>query len=313
MSPKTYSPGEADPWTLSTGRRGYLRETYEGPSQLLPELNIFGWLHFHTTLPGALEPDRHPDTFEIHYMVRGHLRWWVDRESDHHDFSTGNVFIIHPNELHGGDDGSLQPCEHFWLRVRFPDSGPMPSLTAEETRMLREAYRQLTYRTFPVSSEVKEFLNRLLEEHRHGSSLESLLMARSMLHAFLITILRDHKRHCQVLKSLPLMTWHVRHTLEWLDGKLFEPDLNLNALAENVRLSPARLRARFKAETGYTLHEYIIHRRIEEARQRLSEPKDDITNIAHALGFSSSQYFATVFRRSTGMTPGEYRDKHQKP
>ena len=71
-------------------------------------------------------------------------------------------------------------------------------------------------------------------------------------------------------------------------------------------------RARFKAETGYTLHEYLIHRRVEEAHRRLSSTDEDITNIAHNLGFSSSQYFATVFRRETGMTPGEYRDSHRK-
>ncbi len=304
-------PIDPGPWAMSTGRRGYLRETYEGPTQLLSELDIFGWLRFHTTLPGALKPDRHPDAFEIHYMVRGHLRWWVGKETEQHDFSTGKVFVIQPNELHGGDEGSIQPCEHYWFRIRFPDAGSLPTLTKPETKALREAYRQLTYRTFAASPEVKEFFERLLEEHRHGQSEDSLLMARSMLHALLITILRDHKHYCQAAKPQPLVTWHVRRTLEWLEGKLFQPEANLESVAENVGLSPAGLRTRFQAETGYTLHEYIIHRRIEEARRRLSDTKDDITDIAHDLGFSSSQYFATVFRRSTGVTPGEYRDSHQ--
>jgi AraC-like DNA-binding protein len=51
---------------------------------------------------------------------------------------------------------------------------------------------------------------------------------------------------------------------------------------------------------------------VEEAHRRLADTNEDITNIAHNLGFSSSQYFATVFRRETGMTPGEYRETHQK-
>lgn len=114
-------PIDSDPWAISTGQRGYMRETYEGPTQLLPELAIFGWLRFHTTLPGALKPDRHRDAFEIHYMVRGHLRWCVEKEQ--HEFSTGRVFIIHPNELHGGDEGSIQPCEHYWFRIQFPAKG----------------------------------------------------------------------------------------------------------------------------------------------------------------------------------------------
>lgn len=312
MPPKIIPLVGTGPWASSTGQRGYLRETYEGPNQLLPELEIFGWLRFHNSLPGALEPDRHPGAFEIHYMVRGHLRWWVGKETDQHDFNTGKVFVIQPDELHGGEEGSIQPCEHYWLRIRFPENEPLPSLTAANTKVLREAYQQISYRTFAASPEVKEFLERLLEEHRNGRSEESLLMARSMLHALLITILRDHKRHCHAAKSQPLVTWHVRRALELLEKKQFQSEAVLDSVAKEVGLSPAGLRARFKAETGYTLHEYVIHRRIEEARRRLSDTTEDITAIAHALGFSSSQYFATVFGRSTGITPGEYRDLHQE-
>ena len=104
----------------------------------------------------------------------------------------------------------------------------------------------------------------------------------------------------------------MRRTLEWLQGKFSESEVRLDAVASNVGLSPAGLRARFKAETGYTLHEYLIHRRVEEAHGRLSNTNEDITNITHNVGFSSSQYFDTVFRRETGMTPGEYRDSHRK-
>ncbi len=309
MKPTTQTPLEADPWASSAGRRGYERETYEGPTRLLPELEIFGWLRFHATLPGALKADRHPDRFEIHYMVRGHLRWWVEQEQ--HEFSTGCVFVIRPGEIHGGDEGFLQPCEHYWLRIGFPEKGFLPSMTEEETAELREAYQHLTYRTFAASPEVNEFFGRLLAEHRHGRSAHSLPMARAMLHALLITIVRDHDRQCQIAKQKPMVTWRVRRTLEWLEEQLYESGVRLDAVAENVGLSPAGLRARFKAEMGYTLREYLVHRRVEEAIRRLIETKDDITSIAHELGFSSSQYFATVFRRETGTTPGDYREKHR--
>ncbi|HLH54646.1 MAG TPA: AraC family transcriptional regulator [Verrucomicrobiae bacterium] len=290
------------------GRRGYERETYEGATRLLQELEIFGWLRFHTTLPGALKPDRHAGTFEIHFMVRGHLRWWVEEEQ--HEFSTGRVFIVRPGELHGGDEGSLQPCEHYWLRVALPSNRVLPSLTVGETVDLRQAYENLMYRTFTASPEVREFFERLLEEHRHGHSAHSVLMARAMLHALLVTIVRDHERHCRALQQRPMTTWRVRRTLEWLEQQVYRSDVRLDNVAANVGLSPAGLRARFKTETGYTLHEYLLHRRLEEARRRLTETADEITTIAHELGFSSSQYFATVFRRETGMTPGDYREKH---
>jgi len=311
MKPPLQSSLEVDPWRFSTGRRGYEREAYEGPTQLLPELEIIGWLRFHTTLPGALGPDRHPGAFEIHYLVRGHLRWWVENEQ--HEFSPGRLFIIRPNELHGGDEGSIQPCEHYWLRIRFPGSGSLPGMTAQETQALRQAYEHLTYRTFTASREVDEFFERLLEEHRHGRTPHAALMSRAMVHALLITILRDHNRHCEAAQQKPMVTWRVRRALEWLEEQLYESNLRLERVAADLGLSPSGLRARFRAETGYTLHEYLLDRRIAEARRRLAETEDDITTIAHEMAFSSGQYFATVFRRKTGMSPGEYREKHRVP
>jgi AraC-like DNA-binding protein len=300
---------DADPWTLSQRLRGYERETFEGPTRLLPELEIFGWLRFHTALPGALKPDRHAGAYEIHYMVRGHLRWWVEGET--FDFSTGRLFLIRPGELHRGDDGSLQPCEHYWLRIGLPANGFIPSLTAKETAELRGAFEKIRYRTFVASPEVREFFERLLAEHRLGPSVLSLPMARALLHALLVTIVRDHDRHCQMLEPNPLTTWRVRRALQWLEHQVHESEVHLNGIAQSLGLSPAGLRARFKAETGYTLHAYLLHRRVEEARRRLAESSDDITRIAHELGFCSSQYFATVFRRHTGATPSGYRKQHR--
>jgi AraC family L-rhamnose operon regulatory protein RhaS len=307
-TPESTASAASDPWTRSTGRPGYERETFEGRTQLLSELEILGWLRFHTTLPGGLKADRHEGLYEIHYMVRGHLRWWVEQEQ--HEFSTGRVFIVRPGELHGGDEGSLQPCEHYWLRLKVPSKGALPSLTVQETAQLREAYEHLTYRTFNASREVHLLFERLREEHRQPNLTLAVLMARATLHALLVTILRDHDAHCQIASQKPMVTWRVRRTLEWLESQLDRNDVRLDSVAENVGLSPVGLRARFKAETGYTLHEYLLHRRFQEARRRLVDTAEDITTVALSLGFSSSQYFATAFRRHTGITPGEYRKRH---
>ena len=295
----------ADPWDLSKCRRGYERETFEGPTRLLPELQIFGWLRFHSSLSGGLKPDRHPRVFEIHYMVRGHLLWRVENEQ--YEFSTGRILIIRPGELHSGSNNSLQPCEHYWLRIEFPLHGGLGSLTEAETKELRVAYESLTHRTFNASPEVNEIFGRLLEEYRTDHRPHSTPMARALLHALLITIIRDHHQHNQAAKQTPLVSWRVKRTLDWLESQIDERQISLKCVAQNVGLSCAGLRARFKAETGYTLHEYILHCRIEKARRQLAEGNNDITTIAHGLGFSSSQYFATAFRQQTGETPSQYR------
>ena len=301
-------PDPSDPWRSSTGVSGYSREAYEGESQLLEEVEIFGWLRFREALVNALMPDRHPNALEIHYMRRGHLRWWA--EADECEFSTGRVFIVQPGELHGASGGSIQPCEHYWVRVRIPSAGrALPQLTPKQTAEIVKGFKNLRSRTFAVTPQVNEFFETLHEEHRNPRGVASELMARSALHALLVTILRDSEAHHEETKRTTALTWQVQRAMDWLQANYREPDLKVDQLCQSFGRSSTALRSRFKQETGYTPHEYVLHRRIEEARRELLETDKDVTNIAHGLGFSSSQYFATVFRRQTGLTPSAFREQ----
>ena len=58
--------------------------------------------------------------------------------------------------------------------------------------------------------------------------------------------------------------------------------------------------------------EYGLRLKIEKANHLLNANKRSITDIAYDLGFSSSQYFATVFKRYQSITPGEYRLRNLK-
>jgi AraC-like DNA-binding protein len=77
-------------------------------------------------------------------------------------------------------------------------------------------------------------------------------------------------------------------------------------------LGATRFRERFLAETGFTPHEYQARAQVQEAKHLLSATELPITDIAFELNYSSSQYFATVFRRLAGITPQAYRRLHQQ-
>lgn len=294
-------------WKQSQAKAGMERETWELGDRLLKELEIFGWLRFHETLPGALQPDRHIGEYEIHYLKRGHLNWWVEETT--YEFRPGSVFIIRPGELHGGDEESLQPCEHLWLRIRL-DSAPLPNLSAADSEALRTGLAAIRHTTFPVSVTVGDFLDKILIEHRVKGP-HSALIARSLLHALLAIIIRDYTSFTMQSRSEPLVTWRIRRALEYLDAESTLQSPKVAELAEKVGLSESGFRERFKAEIGFSPHEYILNQRIAEARRKLEETDQDITRIAFDLGFASSQYFATAFRRRVGMSPGDYRKRHK--
>jgi transcriptional regulator GlxA family with amidase domain len=104
----------------------------------------------------------------------------------------------------------------------------------------------------------------------------------------------------------------VRRVLRWMSDNPGE-DVGSAELARMAGLSPARFHHHFKRVTGSSPHDYWLRLRVELASLRLCEQSDlTITGIAHDFGFSSSQYFATVFRRYFGTSPQQYRKDAQQ-
>ncbi len=293
------------PWALSTGQTGYERETYEGETQLLPELSIFGWLHFYNSLPGALKPDAHRGEYELHYFRRGRLRWWVEEEN--YELHPHSLLIIRPGEMHGGENNTIQPCEHYWLRFSFPRKDALPGLTPKETSRLKREFEQLSHRVITASQDVNQFFMYLLHEHRRREQPDARQMARLMFHALLITVLREHSQFVLSNQQKPMLTWRVRKAQEMIKMQLDQAELDIDKIARALSISSSGLRARFSLETQTTPHAYWMWQRIERAKTLLRETDLSITRIAIELGFTSSQYFSTVFRKQVGVMPSAYR------
>ena len=88
----------------------------------------------------------------------------------------------------------------------------------------------------------------------------------------------------------------IRTAVERLPGV---SDVNVAVMAEKLTL---------KLEPGTTPRD-----KIEAAKRLLHQDSTSVTGIALDLGFVSSQYFATVFKRITGVTPSRYRHRREVP
>ena len=63
----------------------------------------------------------------------------------------------------------------------------------------------------------------------------------------------------------------------------------------------------FKAATGTTLIGYVQNLRVEEAKRRLESEDVGFETIAADLGYENLAFFRRLFKRTTGLTPGQYR------
>ena len=92
----------------------------------------------------------------------------------------------------------------------------------------------------------------------------------------------------------------------------FQNELNLSILSTKFLVSEKYLSSLFKELTGYTLTSYITNIRIEKSKLLLEKSNLNVQNIAYLCGFNDYFYFAKLFKKTTGLTPSEYRQIHSK-
>ncbi|MBO2942424.1 helix-turn-helix domain-containing protein [Paenibacillus sp. F411] len=85
--------------------------------------------------------------------------------------------------------------------------------------------------------------------------------------------------------------------------------VDIAALARQTGYSYDRFRHLFKEQTGASPGRYILNRRLALAQQLLQMSQRPICEIAHDCGFSHDSQFCSLFKRETGYTPKQYRDK----
>lgn len=86
--------------------------------------------------------------------------------------------------------------------------------------------------------------------------------------------------------------------------------ISLSVLAEQVYLNPVYLSRAYKQNTGQNISKYIADRRIQKAKDMLISGELKINEIAYAIGYESPAHLSRIFKKATGYSPLEYREKH---
>lgn len=102
----------------------------------------------------------------------------------------------------------------------------------------------------------------------------------------------------------------VYAAMQFISNHTNEP-LDINAVAAHIGRSRAWLTEKFRKETGQTVNDYILSKRLAESKSLLKHTDKSLAEIASFLCFSSQSYYQTLFRRRYGETPGSYRKRYK--
>lgn len=92
----------------------------------------------------------------------------------------------------------------------------------------------------------------------------------------------------------------------------YQEDIGRNELAEVFYLAPEYLAKLYRRKTGKYLRDYIGEYRIDRAKDLLQNPDIRVSDVAGEVGIDNYPYFSTMFKKYTGLTPNEYRQKFQR-
>ncbi|NQX46836.1 methylphosphotriester-DNA--protein-cysteine methyltransferase family protein [Paenibacillus tritici] len=96
-----------------------------------------------------------------------------------------------------------------------------------------------------------------------------------------------------------------------MDGQ-FGSKLTLQSMAAELKVSPFHLQRTYKRVTGQSPAARLDALRAEEARRLLTETEAGMAEVAGAVGFRTPSHFAAWFVKKTGLTPTDYRMKHNE-
>ncbi len=103
----------------------------------------------------------------------------------------------------------------------------------------------------------------------------------------------------------------INNIKQYINKNIRNPKLSNQIIAEYVNISEVYLRKLFKKKYNITPKQYILDRRIDLAKQLLSQSGDNITSVSEQCGFSNVFHFCRIFKKKTGRTPSDYRDTHR--
>jgi AraC family L-rhamnose operon regulatory protein RhaS len=256
---------------------------------------------------------------EITYLESGKLWFEVDGCPRGIWLQGGDLTITRPWQLHRLGNPEISPSRLHWVildvGVRRPNqSWHWPAWLLYAKPQLDQLTLALRHNEQPVwrtNGDVRRAWQKLSDHLRRRRRDRHDVWFKLHINEIVVALGEMLLQREVILDSTLSSTQRtVELFLSDLARRLAEP-WTIQHMADECGLNRTRFAHYCKQITNMTPTEYLTVCRVDAATRMLSDPAGaPITQIALDCGFGSSQYFATVFRRQTGLTPREFRAQH---
>lgn len=217
----------------------------------------------------------------------------------------GQMYIHKPNEFHKirCDGTSAANSVILSFDCACPElmniAGIVITCSAEEKTLMGRIIEEATD---AFSTPLGASYTRAMQK-ASSSEFGSEQMIRIYLEQLLIQLIRGNKKQAPPPKAVNSSL--ILKICEFLENNL-EKRLQFEDIRKEFGVSAAVIKRLFHANMNCGIMEHFTRLKIDAAKQLIRESDLNFTEIAEKLGFNTQQYFTTVFRRVSGMSPSEY-------
>lgn len=273
------------------------REYVSFSKYAIPNLDYLGYLRY-SAAHAPLREHAHPGAFEICYLDRGTQTYRVHDEEYH--LVGGDLFLTFPGELHSTGRRPEEKSVLYWI-IFTASAGSDGFLgLGDEAAPLLAELKSIPRRLFKADRGVRHHLDELFRLDSEGGYLTRERIVHHVVE-FLMTVVQS-SRQSATDSIRDGLTDPILKAIDYINRNVHEA-IPLQALARVAGLSVSHFKRRFRQETGVPPREFVLRSKVDAARRLLKANDMDVTETAFRLGFSSSQYFATVYKRFTGHSP----------
>ncbi|MBI4979186.1 MAG: helix-turn-helix transcriptional regulator [Spirochaetes bacterium] len=209
----------------------------------------------------------------------------------------GDTFFVPPGTRIAGVTPVVPPDGYYWLVIEMPRRGErFLDLSTDDTAHL---FRRLKKKPVSMYRSGDSFRRLFTELHASLTATDELknIGFTNAVIALLMNAVRSPASSPDVVSPI------VERAREHITALTREHAIGMASLCASTGASPSTIRRIFKRETGLSLKQYHLSKKIEHACNLLAAKRMPVTDVAYHLGFASPAHFATAFRKFTGTSP----------
>lgn len=261
-----------------------------------------------TLKPGYTFGPHSHENVEICLMKEGECDIIINGESV--TVRKGELLIIFSHMIHSFHVNSNRPA--VFLQIHFcPESltNINPRVNEGLTFLHYMTDQHSAYIYQPFTDQLLSCVERICQEMNNDTEMFHISLANIYIYELLFLLSREIEK--SVRRKFNVDNPIVIRAIHYINQNIEYP-LTLDEISQSCNVTTRYLSKIFKSYMNITVNEYILIAKIELAMNYICNSNLTVTTISSKLGFSSGQYFATVFKKYTGVTPREFKTLRNK-